>query len=165
MTEPEKKRFNARLSAKEFERLAKYGGIHRLFERLEYLEDFFTEQKAVYDAENECERRLVKNEKFYCIQTDYKGLRAQKELLSVEVCRICKIKRFQLKEATLKTPQQSAAEIERKPSEKPLLCPQSGEPFQPDPYCIQCQKVKQQIWFRCEIRKYWRKTGKMTVKE
>jgi hypothetical protein len=153
-----------RLKLKERELLKKYGDIHKLLERLEYLESYFAEQKVIYDTENECQRRLVKNEKFYCIQTDWKGLRAQKELLSVEVCRICKIKRFQLKEASLSTPQEAANKIEKQPTEKPLLCPQSGEPFQADPYCIQCQKLKQQIWFRCDARKYWRKTGKITVK-
>jgi len=57
--------------------------------RLEYLEDYFTIQKEAYDAENACECRLVRNGKFYCIQTDWKGLRTQKELLSVDVCRNC----------------------------------------------------------------------------
>lgn len=164
--ETPRERVSARLSSKELEQIKKYGEtptkqLHEALERLEYLEDFFTIQTESYDVENHCDRRLIKNKEFYCIQTNYKGLNAQKKMLSVDVCRICKIHRYNISQAAAATPEKI---IPEQVQEKSLLCPQSGEPFQADPYCIQCQKNAQVIWFRCEARKYWRKTGKLTVK-
>lgn len=50
------------------------------------------------------------------------------------------------------------------PGEKPLLCPMSEEPFNPD-VCKRCCQSSYLTWYKCEALKYYQKTGKVTVKE
>lgn len=134
------------------------------------LEDFFKAKDVnPNDPALECYRRMSYHGKIYCVSTplhEHRGLPTKTLLPSVEVCAICRETRLRKLGVKFRETEPQPRDLPKpkpQPIEKPLLCPMSGEPFQPDPYCIQCQKAHQKDWFKCEVRRYYRATGKTTV--
>lgn len=126
------------------------------------------------DPALKCYRRMKQGIKLYCVTTpvsETRGLPSKTLLPSIVVCSICRETRMRRLGVKL----ENIGDIERRqekkseppkpepPKEKPLLCPMTGEPFQPDPNCIQCQKAHLKDWHDCEARRYWRATRKLTV--
>ena len=69
--------------------------LQLLKERLQYLEDQASETKLPENIP-ECRRRLEFLDKYYCVQTDRKGLQKAKELISLDICQICKLEKYNL---------------------------------------------------------------------
>jgi len=47
-----------------------------------------------------CRRRLLHDGKYYCVQSDRKGLKRMKELPTLDICQICKLERHNIPEST-----------------------------------------------------------------
>jgi len=83
--------------------------LDALIERLKYLEDVAGHHATEESEDLECQRRVIYEDKNYCVQTDQKGLRAMKEIKTLDVCLVCKTVKWHIPEK---------AKVEQEPEPK-----------------------------------------------
>jgi hypothetical protein len=116
-----KKHYDFRLNESAILILTKYkkencsltDALENALQRLQYLEDLALEEPKIPENIPDCKRRLNYLGQDYCVQTSpIKGLQRLKEIVTLEICRICKLERWKIPESTqVKQAQQIAAEI------------------------------------------------------
>jgi hypothetical protein len=85
-----------------------------LLDRLQYLEDVAQQEPKAVDAP-ECRRRINHLGKWYCIETSDKGFKKMRELVNLEICKICRLEKYRIPEkarSNIKlTPLEEAAQM------------------------------------------------------